>query len=571
MTFLLRVTACMLGCCLLLKSNAQEPQRYTESEVMLEQQFIEANRERILGNYAKAQELFQELYRKAPANAAVAYELARIYDKEESNEEALKYAKKAVELEPSNTWYQRLLADLHQKEGNYGEAAMVYEKLVERFPSDEYYYDKWAYFLVRANQPDKAIEVYDALEGKVGINEELSRRKHSLYLGLGNQKKAEEELLALIQAFPDRTEYRHILAEFYLQANEEAKAKAEYERILALHPNDGRAQIALAQTDGNGREELLYLRSLKAVFVKSDLEIDLKINQLLPFIEQVAETADPALADAALELSTLLEDLHPDNAKGFAISGDLYFYSNRPKLAVEKYQQTRELDPSVYLVWEHLLYALLDIRDYEEMARSAEQALDLYPNQATLYYFYALALGRTGHPQDAIASIQQANLMVRSNPEMQAALQALLAEQHYTLEQIEKAEAAFNKAQEIIPGYPPALQQYSLLLAEREERLEDAKNLIETALKKNPNNASYLATLGRVHYRMKNFEKAIEQFEKALTNGGNYLPQVLEFYGDALFQKGQEAEALKYWQEALEHGIATPLLEKKIANKQLYE
>ena len=198
--------------------------RLTQADVELQQKFIEAKREMILEDYAKAIELFSQVLATDKTNAAAAYELARAHDMMSDSEKAVKYAKHAVENEPDNEWYQMFLGDLYQQENKDAEAAMVYGGLIEQDPDNDYFYFKQAYFLVRSNQPEEAIKVYENLEKRIGINEELTRRKHTLYLGIGNYKKAAKEIEELIEAFPHKIGYRHLLAGFYEQIGDNAKA-----------------------------------------------------------------------------------------------------------------------------------------------------------------------------------------------------------------------------------------------------------------------------------------------------------------------------------------------------------
>ena len=177
--------------------NFAQIKRVTEEDVQLQSVFIEGNKEKILGNYEKAVEIFQQVLEKDRKNAAAAYELSRLFDLQEDTEGAIKYAKKAVENESDNQWYQLFLADLFLKNNQDADAASLFEGLVEQDPNVEDYYYKWAYFLVRSGEPAKAVEVYNMLQEKVGINEETSRRKHSLYLGMGDYKNAQKEAKSL--------------------------------------------------------------------------------------------------------------------------------------------------------------------------------------------------------------------------------------------------------------------------------------------------------------------------------------------------------------------------------------
>ena len=209
-----------LAMVLLWQTGFAQMGQITEQEIKLQELFIAANAEKLRGNYEKAIELFESFLEKDKENGAANYELARLYDLEEKNDLALKAAEKAAAQDGSNIWYQMFLAELYLEMNEDKKAAGVYESLVEKNPDEADFYFKWAYFLVRSNETEKAIKVYDELEKKIGVNEEVSRRKHSLYLGLGNYKKAEKELDVLIEKYPNNPEYRHLLANFFEQTGE---------------------------------------------------------------------------------------------------------------------------------------------------------------------------------------------------------------------------------------------------------------------------------------------------------------------------------------------------------------
>ena len=59
--------------------------------------------------------------------------------------------------------------------------------------------------------------------------------------------------------------------------------------------------------------------------------------------------------------------------------------------------------------------------------------------------------------------------------------------------------------------------------------------------------------------------------EKALQHGGSENPEAIERYGDVLFQLDKIEEALQYWQKALDMGSTSPVLEKKIKERKVYE
>ena len=111
----------------------------------------------------------------------------------------------------------------------------------------------------------------------MGINEEVTRRKHSLYLGLGNYKKAEKELNLLIEKYPNNPDYRHLLATFFEQTGDEKAAKEVYRQIIKIDPEDAQATISLAEGKKNNGNTGDYFARLEQVFKNPDVNIDIKI------------------------------------------------------------------------------------------------------------------------------------------------------------------------------------------------------------------------------------------------------------------------------------------------------
>ena len=86
-----------------------------------------------------------------------------------------------------------------------------------------------------------------------------------------------------------------------------------------------------------------------------------------------------------------------------------------------------------------------------------------------------------------------------------------------------------------------------------------------------PNKPLYQHTYGWILYKQEDYEMAERWLKKAVDFGGSNTPYILEHYGDVLFQLGKTSDAVEYWQQAQQKGGNSPLLEKKIADKKLYE
>ncbi len=422
----------------------------SESEVKIEEKLIEASRERILGNYDKSLEILREAKKLNRDDDAIAYELGVIYDLNEDPESAIKMFNDAIRLDPTNKWYYKHLAALYQETGNFEKGVEIYEALIAMEPLDSQNYYRKAYFLVLDNKIDEALSFFDEIEEKFGFNEKIARRKHSLFLGKGNFKKAANEFIKLIDQNPKNMEYRLALAQFYEAHGQKKQATKVYQDIIKFDPANSKAKIALTgdyQPQKAG--ETNYLNSLKEVFSQKNIDIDLKISKLYPIIEEVSKTNDLTLATKALELSTILETVHPEEAKAFAVSGDFLYFSNQLEPALEKYKKTLQLNKNNFIVWENVMNIEWELKQIKALQKTAEEALDLFPNKAIVYYMYALAANESGAPSDALNMLRQAEMMTGKDLPMRFKIFVLEGDLYCQLEKKDRAAKAYDKASAI--------------------------------------------------------------------------------------------------------------------------
>jgi len=96
---------------------------------------------------------------------------------------------------------------------------------------------------------------------------------------------------------------------------------------------------------------------------------------------------------------------------------------------------------------------------------------------------------------------------------------------------VDGAVAAGRDALKIAPDWPPALNFLGYVLADHARELPEARQLIERALEKDPENGAYVDSYGWVLYRQGDLPAARENLERAvrLTQGD---PVVREHLGD---------------------------------------
>jgi predicted Zn-dependent protease len=114
------------------------------------------------------------------------------------------------------------------------------------------------------------------------------------------------------------------------------------------------------------------------------------------------------------------------------------------------------------------------------------------------------------------------------------------------------------------------LNQYSYFLALRKQNLEKAEKMAALLVKNNPDNPTFLDTYAWVLYMREKYKDAKKIIERAV-NSGNANATHLEHYGDILYQLGEIDAAVKQWERARGLNANSETLNKKIANRKIYE
>lgn len=522
--------------------------RMSEKDIQLQDKYVSAIVQQQVGKLDGAATLFAEVLEKNPKCDACAFQLSRLKEQMNKPQESLDFAKKAVALDPQNKWYQMHLAETFEKIGKDREAIEIYRKLIEtnvfeaEFARELYF--RTAFAQVRLSEPAKALKTLDELEKKIGIDEDISDKKHIIYDELGDKKKAAAELRRLADAFPETVEYQYATAEYYEKIGDKITAIQVYERILKRDPSDSKAQMAIAGknappsvSNAPTSKDAAFLASLKGLFAKSDIAIDDKIKTILPFAQKIGERKDKALSAVGLELAEILERTHPSDAKALALVADMLYHNDKVTESLTKYTRCIELNKTIYAVWEQKMYVEEELGLFDELLKTSNKVVDLFPSQATAFYFNGLANERKGQFGAAIESLEQALLMAAKKPIVRSNTLSEIGVTLSKLKSYDKSTENFEAALKIEPLSPIALVRFANVLAARKIEPERAQQLANQARK----------------------------------IAADKDPSVLELYGDYLFKTGDREGAIELWQLAKAKGGKSIILEKKIVTKELVE
>jgi len=538
-------------------------------EIKFQELFFAATKEKMLGNREEASEKFQKALQINPNSATVWFELAMIRESQKNYSEALQFAEKAAELNPNNKWYLLLLADYYKKTRNYDGAVKVYSKLIEQNPEAiENYYELASTYLMQ-NDFKKALSVYSGLEKIYGVSENINTQKQKIFLELKDIDSAVLELQKLITAYPSQVQYYGMLAELYLNNNEPEKALAAYQKIKEIDPNNPYVQLSLAEyyeRAGNLEEGR---KSLKDAFANPNLEIDSKIKILLNFYNKTENEKESL--DFALELNNINIKTHPDDPKGYAMYADFLYRKGDLVTAKEMYNKVLTMDKGRYLVWSQLLMINSEEDDYKAMAQNSQEAMELFPNLPSFYFFNGVAYYQMKEFDKAINSFETGKEFVFDNPVLQMQFFSNLGDAYYSVQKHQEAFKYYQKALDIEPNNAYILNNYSYYLSVLGQDLEKAEKMSKKCNELVPDNDSYLDTYAWILFKMENYTDAKKFQEKAIAASGKNNAVLLDHYGDILYQLGEKNNALENWNKALEKDNSIEGLKEKIERGTLYE
>ncbi len=531
--------------------------------------FMEATQARLGGQVPKAVQLYQQCLKADPRNAASMFELAKLYHGAQQFEPAVAMARQAVTTDKSNIWYRFLLADLYKQNSQAEDAAAVYKGIVEQWPDRYEVYLDMAGAYAYANKVAEAQKVYADMEKRFGLSEELISHQFSTLMELQKFAEAEQLLDRAVANYPDEPQYVAMQGDLYDQQGLHEKALEKYKQALVLDPSNSMLRIALAEHYyGTGRMDEAY-HELAEAFLDPELEVDAKMQVLIGFFEMTEQEGEkPGQREDLIRRSyTLIEALeraHPESGKPHTIHGDFLLRDGKFEEARTEFKKALALEKDRYPIHLQVLQLDLQLADHATLVNDADSTIELFPTVPEPYLYKGIALSNLERFSEAEEAFITGRDLVVDNPPLTAQFWSSMGESYNDAKQFAKSDAAYEKTLALVPDDANTLNNYAYYLSVRNEQLEKAERMSKRSNELAPNQPSYQDTYAWVLFRAKKYAEARTWMEKALA--GSPLPngELLEHYGDILFELGEPAKALEQWQLAKQRGGTSPLIDRKI-------
>jgi tetratricopeptide (TPR) repeat protein len=443
-----------------------------------------------IGREEDAIKTFSEILKDAPEYVRARYRLGEIYLERKENEKVIEQVDKLLVINDTDAEALMLRARVKMQENKADEAVKDLEEILKKQPSLktalfymaqarlalgqidqarafigdlEKYHPKYIYSkLLKVQASFTANENQQAL---VEVNELLNALKGSYPTADLNAQQFEQLRVRAISA----------RGQVYLSLGKVAEARADLQEVLRLSPSSSAAHINLAA------------------------------------VEQATKNFPAALA--------LYEKAFALDKKNFdALSGIISVYKQQKQFpqAQERIDKALAENAAEKDVAASLHYLKADVFISEKNLASAEsellKAIELDDEYLPAYSAYASILISQNQTERAI---EQYKKVIEKKPS--AAIYSLIGMLEDARNNIDEAEKNYREALKIAPESPIAANNLAWIIAAYDKGvLDEALQLAQMSVDKNPNAAGFYDTLGFVYYKKGLHSPAVSQFKKAV-------------------------------------------------------
>lgn len=317
--------------------------------------------------------------------------------------------------------------------------------------------------------------------------------------------EALESLRRFVDDYPKAHQVRTAYARMLVRDKRYPEAQREFAEVLAAQPDDG---------------DILYAYGVLSLHLGD-------VANAEPPLTRLAGMNHAESANARVYLGQIAEETRrPDDA--------IRWYGEVPP-GNEQYIAAR-----LRIAHIHAAQGRID----EGLRQLHEVHADAPADRVRLIMGEAQLLREAGRTPEGYAVLEGGLSAMPDQPELlyEAALMAERIGRNDVLER------NLRRLIEIKPGHAHAYNALGYAYAERNERLGEARQLIDKALELAPNDPFILDSKGWVLYRMGNTAEALDLLKKAFSLRPD--PEIAAHLGEVLWSLGRRDEAVSTWSEA---------------------
>ena len=492
------------------------------------------------GEMDRALEAYRKVLNVDPGQSQLAARVAGLLIQQDDFPQAIDVLKDAIKANPNNAEPYQQLAFIYVRYLKKTDQAIDYaNRAIALNPADAEGYQRLVEIEVAAGQEKKALEVLDRA-AKVRSNDPAFwMRLGKLYMAIlfkSDSQPKPEELKRTNEIFKKAADHAgddpailKDVADYYAASQQLKEAIPLYLRVLELQPEDANAREKLATGF------ILTNQRGKAV------------EMLEQIIKEHPEKYQPY---------DLLAQVLDDEARSLLRTNRLEEAKAKFAKVAANYEQSLLINPNHPSIYLHLAELLLGpLRDADRAVNLLTEARRRFPGAPEIVYYLAIAQREAKQSQQAVATFEEALHEAQLDQDDDVINAKFYFNYGAAAEQAglyDKAADLLRKSIALDPANAAEACNYiGYMWADHNMNLDEAEAMIKRALESEPNNASYLDSLGWVEFRKGKFDQALSDLLRAAKAVERDDPVVFEHIGDTYLKLNRTAEALEAWRKAL--------------------
>ena len=577
--------------------------------------------ERLAEMYWKAQRTrdavaeAQEILKRHPEDVPTRRLLARIYlrslgdlsagvGQSEVAGKAIEQYKEIYRLDPSDTESALWLTRLYRLRNEHDQAEAVLRGILKQDPENEQAVEQLTQLLLDQGKSSDAVALLEGMNSRTP-SASLLDLLGDAYTQTKDLPKAEQAYRKAVDLDPSELSHLRGLGQTLMAEEKFSDALTVYQKLADLMPDDADVYLRIAQIYremhqlDRAEESLLKARQ----YAPGSLEV--MYNEAMLYQAQGRyDDAIRVLSDAITGVKGQSAVL-PSRRRSLAILyqqlGELYKDRQNFQAAVFTFNELGHLgedeDRRARLL---IMDTYRTAKDLPKALQAGKEALAKYPRDQAIRSSQALLLGeneqtdeavkmlraqltKTEADRDTYLNIAQVYERAKRYKEAEEAahtaevlpgrprdnemvwfvLGAIYERQKF----FDRAEDQFKKALAVNPKSASVLNYYGYMLGDLGQRLDEAADLVQRALKEEPYNGAYLDSMGWIYYKQNKLAQAETTLHQALERD-SHDPTIHSHLGDVYAKLGRNELAAAEWEKSLSewrHALPADVENDKIA------
>ena len=516
--------------------------------------FLEAICQREKGNNDAAFDLFSRCIEIDSTRSEAYYYLAQYYVGLKQKDLALRYTKKAVDLEPENATYLETLADAYISNRQYDESIEVLERLYSNHRDRDDILGLLVRLYEHQSDYEGAIRTLERLEIMEGKSERLSYAKSGFYSQKGDKKAAIAEMKRLADQYPNDNNYRCIYANSLYVNGQKKKALALYDKILKTDPDNRNAQMSMLAHYNEQKDEAAAARMMERILVNKNATTEDRVALLR---QAIGESEQRMGGDSTRVLQLFRQQLTLPQAD-VDIALLCATYMNLKKMPEDSIrpvlERALEIAPDNAAARLQLVSYAWKAEDRERVIALCADARQYNPDEMAFYYYQGIAYYQKDQLDDALNAFQNGIGVItsQSDPAIVSDFYAVMGDIMHQKGMDREAFAAYDSCLQWKDDNIGCLNNYAYYLSVKGEQLDKAEQMSYRTIKAEPKNPTYLDTYAWILFMQERYSEAKIYIDQTLQCDTDTSAILLEHAGDIYYHTGDITKAVELWQQALD-------------------